>query len=299
MPAVLMPRLFPAVLAAFTSVAPLGAAPREPGAATLQTVMMRAGSYVAEFHRRFAGLVAEERYTQSWETIWTGRRNGTTKWGERVLLSDLLLVKPQGADDWLQYRDVFEVDGQRVRERTARLPALLADRSASAAAQVERIRSESAQYNLGPIERDINVPVLALRFLTFANQPRFKFTRAADTSAAAVHVAPDEAGVFRATAEMWAIDYDEVRRPTLIHTLANKDLPAHGRFWIDPDTGRVLISELRAGNKNVRGTIDVSYRSEPLVDLLVPVEMREEYFDKSGSHITGVATYGRFRPLHE
>jgi hypothetical protein len=275
------------------------AVPARADEPTLQTVLARAGTYVAEFHRRLARLVAEERYTQRWETIWTGRRNGTTKQGDRVLLSDLLLVKPAGADDWLQYRDVFEVDGQRVRERTERLPDLLSDRSASAAAQVERIREQSAAYNLGTIRRDVNVPVLAMRFLTFENQPRFTFTRAADRSAAAAHIAPDEAGVFRVTAELWAIDYDEVRRPTLIHTFANKDLPAHGRFWIDPDTGRVLITELRAGNKNVRGTIDVSYRSEPLLDLLVPVEMREEYVDKAGSHITGVATYGRFRRLHE
>jgi hypothetical protein len=286
-------------IATIVLLALAAATPVRAGEPTLQTVLARAGSYVAEFHRKLSRLVGEERYTQTWETILTGRRNGTTKQGERVLLSDLMLVKPEGADDWLQYRDVFEVDGRRVRERAERLPDLLADRSASAAAQVERIRKESAEYNLGTIRRDVNVPVLAMRFLSFDNQPRFRFTRAADRSAAAAHVAPDEAGVFRVTAEMWAIDYQEVRHPTLIRTLANKDLPAHGRFWIDPESGRVLISELRAGNKSVRGTIDVSYRSEPLLDLLVPVEMREEYFDRSGSHITGVATYGRFRPLHE
>src|SRR5205823_11604050 len=114
-----------------------------------------------------------------------------------------------------------------------------------------------------------------------------------DRSSTAVRFAPDEDGAFRVTTEMWAVDYEEVRRPTLIHTLANKDLPAHGRFWIDPDTGRVLITELRAGNRNVRGAIDVSYQSEPLLNLLVPIEMREEYFDRSGSHITGITTYGR------
>jgi len=296
MPAGPMSRVWLAAITATAILAPPAAAAQEP---TLQTVLARAGSYVAEFHRRLARLISEERYTQTWETIWTGRRNGATKWADRVLLSDLLLVKPEGADDWLQYRDVFEVDGHRVRQRSERLPDLLSDRSASAAAQVERIRRESARYNLGSIERDVNVPVLAMRFLSFANQPRFKFTRAADRSAAAAHIAPDEAGVFRVTAELWAIDYEEVRRPTLIRTLDNKDLPAHGRFWIDPDTGRVLITELRAGNRSVRGTIDVSYRSEPVLDLLVPVEMREEYFDKAGSHITGVATYGRFRQLHE
>jgi hypothetical protein len=275
---------------------PWPAAAEEP---TLATVLGRAAAYVAEFHRTLSRLIAEEHYTQTWETIWSGTRKGATPHGNRELQSDLLLVKPRGVDDWLQYRDVFAVDGQPVRDHHERLPQLLANRSESAASLAERIRRESAKYNLGSIERDVNIPVLAMRFLSVENQPRFKFRRAADRSVSAARIAPDEAGVFRVTTAMWAIDYEEVRHPTIIRTPANKDLPASGRFWIDPDTGRVLITELRAGNKNVRGAIDVSYQSEPVLNLLVPVEMREEYFDRSGSHITGVATYGRFRPLHE
>jgi hypothetical protein len=75
---------------------------------------------------------------------------------------------------------------------------------------------------------------------------------------------------------------------------ATKDLPAHGRFWIDPQTGRVLMAELRAADREVAGTIDVSYQSEPLLGLRVPVEMREDYVER-GSHITGVARYSKFR----
>jgi hypothetical protein len=284
-----------AMIAAALVLAPQ-AAPPPP---SLALVLQRAADYVTTFHARLSRIVAEERYTQKSETIWSGKRKGTTTWAERTLRSDLMLVKPAGADDWLQYRDVFEVDGERVRERGERLPALLADRSLSAAAQVERIRRESARYNIGSIERDVNVPVLAMRFLSPANQPRFTFRRAADRSTATASIAPDTAGAFHVTAEVWAIDYEEVRKPTLIHTLRNKDLPSRGRFWIEPDTGRVLMTELRAGDKNVRGTIDVSYQSEPLMGLLVPIEMREEYVDRSGAHITGVATYGRFRVLKE
>ena len=284
---------------AIAALALLGARPAPPPEPTLDTVLRRAAAYVEEFHRKLSRLVAEERYTQTCETISSGRRGGATERDERVLLSDLLLLKPAGADDWLQYRDVFEVDGRPVRERGARLPTLLADRSASAAAQVERIRRDSARYNIGSIERDVNVPVLAMRFLSADNQSRFKFKRVTDKTTATAHLAPDEAGVFRVTTAMWAIDYEEVRRPTLIRTLAKQDLPAHGRFWIDPDTGRVLITELRAGNRHVRGAISVSYQSEPVLNLLVPVEMREEYFDRSGAHVTGVATYGHFRPVHE
>jgi len=78
--------------------------------------------------------------------------------------------------------------------------------------------------------------------------------------------------------------------------VSKKDLPAKGRFWIEPATGRVLMSELVAQNRRLRATIDVSYQSEPLLGLLVPIEMREWYDNlRTGSHIEAVATYGRFR----
>jgi len=42
--------------------------------------------------------------------------------------------------------------------------------------------------------------------------------------------------------------------------------------------------------------IDVSYQSEPLLGLLVPIEMRESYDGRrTRSHTKAVATYGRFR----
>ena len=56
------------------------------------------------------------------------------------------------------------------------------------------------------------------------------------------------------------------------------------------------MSELIAEDPNVLATIDVSYQSEPLLGLLVPIEMRERYDVRGdGSRITGAATYGKFR----
>jgi hypothetical protein len=81
----------------------------------------------------------------------------------------------------------------------------------------------------------------------------------------------------------------------MIRTIDHRDLPSRGRFWIESDTGRVLISELVARNRQVRGTVDVSYQSEPLLGLLVPIEMRERYDDHHGARIEAIATYGRFR----
>ena len=56
------------------------------------------------------------------------------------------------------------------------------------------------------------------------------------------------------------------------------------------------MSELIASNRKLRATIDVSYQSEPILGLLVPIEMREWYDRmKTRSHIEAVATYGKFR----
>ena len=86
----------------------------------------------------------------------------------------------------------------------------------------------------------------------------------------------------------------------MIRTIGRRDFPARGRFWIEPATGRVLMSELLLRNRSIRVAIDVSFQSEPLLGVLVPVEMRERYEgERNHSLIECRATYGRFRQLQE
>jgi len=73
-------------------------------------------------------------------------------------------------------------------------------------------------------------------------------------------------------------------------------LPARGRFWINPNTGAVLMSELVIKGEGVNAAITVSYQSEPLLGFLVPVAMNESY-EGRGEHVVGSATYGQFRQL--
>jgi hypothetical protein len=103
-------------------------------------------------------------------------------------------------------------------------------------------------------------------------------------------------GVFRVSTEVWAIAFAETGSGTMIRTAQRKDQPAHGRFWIEPASGRVLMTELMVEDRSVSATITVSFQSEPLLGLLVPVAMRERYEGKrSRSQVDGSATYGRFR----
>lgn len=266
---------------------------------TLDQVLKRAAAYVAAFRQQLSGIVAEEVYTQ--RIVNTSRFvDSVQMMPTRRLKSDLLLVKPGGADRYVELRDVYEVDGAPVRDRQARLEKLITDRSAAADATIGEIIAASAHYNIGGITRNINTPLMALIFLDAAHQDRFQFKH---IDAAQSKVFPDkqeaslnDAPVFRTTAEMWNIEYRERGGNTVIRTPSGDNLQARGRFWINPANGSVLISELSIDGGGVKATVTVSYQSEPLMGFLVPVEMHESYLGR-GERITGDASYGKFRQI--
>ena len=262
-------------------------------------VLARAGAYVAAFNDDLAGIVAEEHYVQSWRrpSVLPGGRGDVVS--RRDLVSDLLLVKPSASSAWLQYRDVFDVDGVPVRDRAERVARLVQTPGDSTEAQAARIQEESARHNLGDLARTFNTPVFTLQFLEVAHQSRFRFTRMNERRPAPP-TASSESGAFRVSTEVWVVQFEEVARPTIIHTRDDRDVAARGRFWIEPNTGRVLMSELNVRDRQQQGTVSVSYQSEPLLGVLVPVEMHERYDEpKAKSLIEGVATYGRFRAVAE
>ena len=264
---------------------------------TLDDVLKRTAQYVADFRRQLSGIVAAETYHQ--EVTATGRLNTTVTYPRRNLKSDLLLVKPADGDRYVELRDVFEVDGKPVRDRQARLERLLRDPAAGAEATMAGIIQESARYNLGNITRNINTPLMSLRFLDAANQPRFRFKHVENSKPVfgnPVDQPANDTPVFRVATEMWTIEYQERGRNTIIKAPDGSSRPAHGRFWINPANGSVLISELIVDTGGVIATVTVSYQSEPLMGFLVPVEMRESYV-RYNERIIGQAQYGRFRPL--
>jgi len=260
---------------------------------SLATVLERAGEYVVGFQRQLSGVVAEETYVQDVrEPMPSGtipRAPMRTGPMHRELKSDLLLVKPERADRWIQFRDVFEVDGHPVRDRSERLMKLFVEPTQSTASQVDQIVSESARYNIGNVMRNINVPVFALLILDPAHRDHFKFARAGNA-------APSIAGDLKTDDGIWVIRYEETGHGTLITTTFGRDLPSRGRFWIDPTSGRVLMTELVAEDTLVAGTVVVKYQPDLLADLLVPVAMRERYLERrNNARIDGAATYGKFR----
>jgi hypothetical protein len=151
------------------------------------------------------------------------------------------------------------------------------------------IKSESARYNIGPVERNINVPLFALKFLEYENVPRFRF-RLSGTR--------DVGGVVSTQ-----VDYEETGRPTLVQYNQVEDIAARGWFLIDPASGAVTGSRLLFKFAADASTIEfvVKYGRDTTLGLWVPVEMTEiSTRIPFGSAISSVvidarATYAKFR----
>ena len=265
----------------------------------LTEVLKRAAAYVARFHSQLAEIVAEETYEQ---IVYNSARYNNpvlTNAVRRKLRSDFLLVKPSNVDRYVEFRDVFEVDGDTVRDRRDRLAPLWRARSPESSIRLGAILEESARYNIGGIQRNINTPLMPLMFLNTAYQGRFSFKHIAKGRPVfSGGDAADTSGVFRVRTEMWNIEFEEKRGSTIIKRPNGGNLRSRGRFWIDPDSGAVLISELIVDGGGVLAKVTVSYQSEPLMGFLVPVEMRESY-ERREEVITGHAVYGSFRLLRQ
>jgi formylglycine-generating enzyme required for sulfatase activity len=91
------------------------------------------------------------------------------------------------------------------------------------------------------------------------------------------------------------VDYKETQSPAMIRGEAGRDLPAHGRLWIDSATGRVLKTELEVEQPVLRAKITTTFQAEEKSGIAVPLEMREQYTFANGNKVNTVATYGRFR----
>jgi VWFA-related protein len=286
------PPATPPVAAATPAIA------RAAPARTVEEAVERAGRYIVDYGGQMSLVIGIERYAQ-----WM-QREDFIRPVTRQLVSEFALVRVK--DDWLGFRDVYEVDGKPVSDRQDRLEKLFLQSPSAAVDQGRQIAQESARYNMGAIQRNFNVPTTALFFLQPANLARFRFRKSGEDSIDGVPV--------------WKVGYEETRKPTIIRTSAGKDMPLKGTMWIDPTDGRVLkthmeiISEARlsgarpssdpggfgdlqsspqrrgAGDVrrvNTSASITVTYRLEPKFGLLVPSVMLETYEGPTLSQFTG------------
>ena len=271
--------------AAGTARADVSSAPAPPEdppsarEAELQVTLARVIDYVDAYERQYSGLVAEEEYRQA-----TRGKNARLK-------SDYLLVKPDKASQWISFRDVYEVDGVAVRDRDDRLRRLFLDPGVGIGVQLQAIRDESARYNLGLVERNINVPLFLLQFLRDENRPRSRFKLGARREV-------DGHRTVR-------LEFEERVRPTIITDIQGRDVAAKGWFLVDEATGAIAETVLKIEENGSTGVIRVEFRHDPALGMWVPAEMSELYqaltqrslsgAPRAETLVEGTAKYTKFR----
>jgi len=270
-------------------VAARGATAAEP---SLVDLLRSAGEYVVGYEDSFRVVVAEEVYVQRLRVSPGGPVQQT-----RHLRSDVAFVRAPGtALPWWLLRDVYEVDGQAVRDRQARLEKLLVGDPSDGLERARAIADEGARFNLGRGFRNFNVPTLVLAFLHPSVQPRFSFERKGTATIEG-----------RSFVE---IAFRELAAPTVIRGPESQpDVLAAGRVWIhdgrDGTVGRTeLVLDLAGDGVKTRATLTTEFRPYRALALWVPVEMRDRLQTevvgargRSGSVevVEGLAAYTGFR----
>jgi len=250
----------------------------------LDTVLSHAIHYVADYEAQLGNLIGEEDYIQN--AAWagaSGRYSGaTSQKKQRRLESDFLIL--QVGKEWIGVRNVNKLDGFSVKRKVEDLQEIFDDSPAAVLKTLESIALESAKYNIGDVVRNTNLPTFALQVLRPHNLPRFRFEKAGE---------PKIGGV-----RTWAVNYQEIQSPSLIHDQDNHDEFAYGTLWIEPDTGRILKTELNLGGRGtgllLRTHMVVSYEENKKLAMLIPSLMLEHYETDNGHTIDCRADYSRF-----
>lgn len=260
-------------------VALASALPAAQAGPALDEVLRRTGAYLAAYLDEVSSVVAEEEYLQRATSLSDSR--------SRRLRSDLAILLDDRAG-WVAFRDVFEVDGEAVRDRQDRLTRLFVAPRSDAAARVREIVAESSRYNLNTanaeVARTINTPVTALRFLMTGNQARSAFR--VDS-------------VNRQGRSFARLRFTERGQPRLIRTPDNA--AASGHAIVAPDSGAVVETGLEIHTGSVQATFRTTYAAVKSFGVLLPQAMDETYvmFLRSAAveatRIEGRAVYSNFR----
>ncbi len=232
----------------------------------VREVLQRTAEYIDRYEEAFASTVCDEYYTQ--------RARVENGWQTRQLRSEIALIRTKG-DDWRLFRDVLSVDGVRLRDRDERLAKMFGDPDRNTSAEALRITEESARYNIGGVDRTLNVPTLALIFLRKDNQERSSFTIASRGR--------------QTERDVVDLRFEEKRNSRIIYTTDRA--AASGRVWVDAADGKVHGTELRILTEGTLASISVTYRHDDKLDLLVPELMTETYRTGARRADTGIRSF--------
>lgn len=254
-----------------------------PQPLALDTLAASASGWATDFEQDLSGLLFREIYVQKADTGYTvGSALQVAPKREARLEANVFLLRVPGRDKFLVYRDVYRANNRDIADHTDRLQQALSGPTAASLAQAQRLTDESARYNVGSVTRNVNTPTMAFEYLTEKNIGRLALEDAGrDTIDGIPHI---------------IVSFEEVGRPTLVRGEGDSDVPARGRYWVDPATGAVPRAIVEFKSACCTGRVEVRLTRHPTLNVWVPREMSDEWRSTS-SYVTGTARYEGFQRL--
>ena len=254
---------------------------------TSTTLLDKAGDYVERLRAHFVGVVAEETYRQEVRGARAARdlRGFPVEARPAAARSEVgRAARPRAGRRSLDAVSRRVRGGRQAgaRSRRAAHEAVSAAVGSMPRGRCEDIAAASARYNIGGVNRTINLPVLALTVLEPRNRAWFSFSRAQAIAR-----------------QRRSCEYQEEERGrTLIRGSDDQPMPSRGRFTDRRRNGARARQRARRRDAPRCGRRSTSpTRSSHRSACSCPREMRENYTIRDGSVTEGRATYAQVPAL--
>lgn len=245
----------------------------------------RLDSYLLKYEPELSTLVAEEFMIQRDGPSRTANVVAAPRIFNRRLTSEVAFISLPGGIGWLGFRRALNLNGKDLPDAGPSLGVLLTDDDKDDFAQAQLLLTESARLNLG-MPRTTNLPNLPLEFLHPRNRRRFSHRI-------------DGTEKIRGL-ETTRMVITETSSPTMIQRPEGGDMTSLILAWVETATGRLIRAQVktrdaRLGIPQFDAVVWVDFKQDEKLGLLVPVEMKEEFFAGQFREGTSTAKYSKYR----
>jgi hypothetical protein len=265
--------------------ATLGAALLAAQAPEADAIRDRLDKYLLDYEAQLSTLVADERMTQRDGLGRNGNPDTAGPRKDREIISEVAFVALPGDVGWLGFRKVVRLNGKTLPDSGPSLAAVLSDGAKDDYERARLLLSQSAEHNLG-FPRTTNLPNLPLEFLHPRNRKRLSHRVDGMEKIRGVQTA--------------RMVFDEITTPTIIRRPDGGEMRSLVTAWVEPGTGRLLRAQVKTRDARIGvlpydNLIWVDFRQDETLGLLVPYEMKEDFFAGRFREGTGTARYTNYR----
>ena len=242
----------------------------------LADLLGKSAEYVAAYRTKVSGAALDEMFLLT-------ELGASQMRVPRRVASDVVLINI--SERLMSIRDPYAIDTRPTREPGLRIVNTLKEPTAVAWQRVQTFAQEGAYLLLANAVLWYSEPTLALRFIEAAHQPRMEYKL--------------EGRKKLNNIQTTGIGFKEIRGEGKAYLLGTPSNPyASGRFWVDPATGAIHMTELWIQSDVDTARVQVSYAPDPGLGFLLPRDAAHSFQSRErGTGMTSMGAGGTDRRL--